>query len=64
MFSSRIEVMTPALPVVVFGAMLKINPTYAMVLVEHPTGQMMAVSAIVMMLMGWAMIKKIINVQI
>lgn len=53
-----------ALPVVVFGAMLKINPTYAMVLVEHPTGQMMAVSAIVMMLMGWAMIKKIINVQI
>jgi len=53
-----------ALPVVVFGAMLKINPTYALVLVNHPTGQMMAVSAIVMMLMGWAMIKKIINVKV
>jgi tight adherence protein B len=53
-----------ALPVVVFLAMLKINNSYAMVLVYHPTGQMMAVSAIVMMLMGWAMIKKIINIKV
>lgn len=53
-----------ALPVLVFGAMLKINYDYAMVLIVHPTGQMMLTFAIVSMLMGWAMIKKIINIKI
>jgi tight adherence protein B len=53
-----------ALPVVVFAAMLKINYEYAMVLVNHPTGQMMAMFAIVMQLMGWMMIKKIVNIKI
>lgn len=53
-----------ALPILVFGAMLKINNDYAMVLLTHPTGQMMAVCAAVMMVMGWAMIKKIINVDV
>lgn len=53
-----------ALPLLVFGAMLKINNDYAMVLLTHPTGQMMAVTAAVMMLMGWAMIKKIINIDV
>lgn len=53
-----------ALPVLVFGAMLKINIDYAMVLVNHPTGQMMSTFAVVSMIMGWVMIKKIINVKV
>jgi tight adherence protein B len=53
-----------ALPVAVFLAMLKINYEYAMVLVEHPTGQMMAMFAIVSMIMGWVMIKKIVNIKV
>ena len=53
-----------ALPFLVFGAMLKINYDYAKVLWTDPTGQMMATFAIVSMLMGWVMIKKIINIKI
>jgi tight adherence protein B len=53
-----------ALPVVVFVAMLRVNPDYAMVLLENPQGQMMLTTAIVMQLMGWAMIKKIINIKV
>ncbi len=53
-----------ALPVVCFGAMLKINFEYAMTLFNHPTGQMMATFALVMQLMGWIMIKKIINIKV
>lgn len=53
-----------ALPVIVFGAMLKINYDYAMVLANHPTGQMMATFAVVSMIMGWVMIKKIINIKV
>lgn len=53
-----------ALPVLVFAAMLKINNEYAMTLVNHPTGQMMATFAVVMMLMGWVMIKKIVNIKV
>lgn len=52
------------LPVIVFGAMLKINYDYAMTLVNHPTGQMMATFAVVSMIMGWVMIKKIINIKV
>lgn len=52
------------LPFVVFGVMLKINYSYAELLWTHPTGQMMAVYAIVSMLMGWVMIKKIVNIKI
>lgn len=53
-----------ALPVVVFLAMLKINYDYASLLWSHPTGQMMAMFAIVSMIMGWVMIKKIINIKV
>lgn len=52
------------LPILVYLAMLKINYDYAMVLVTHPTGQMMAMFAAVMMIMGWVMIKKIINIKV
>ncbi len=53
-----------ALPVLVFLAMLKINYEYATVLFTDPTGQMMAIAAIVMMIMGWVMIKKIVNINV
>ncbi|MFO0839693.1 MAG: type II secretion system F family protein [Phycisphaerae bacterium] len=53
-----------ALPVVCYLAMLKINYEYAMTLFTHPTGQMMATFALVMQLMGWVMIKKIINIKV
>lgn len=52
------------LPVVVFLAMLKLNPDYAMVLLEDPTGQMALTVACVMMLMGYAMIQKIVNIKV
>ncbi len=53
-----------ALPFLVFLAMLKINYDYARVLWAHPTGQMMSTFAIVSMIMGWVMIKKIVNIKI
>jgi tight adherence protein B len=53
-----------ALPCIVFLAMLKINYDYAQLLWSHPTGQMMATFAVVSMIMGWVMIKKIINIKI
>jgi len=53
-----------ALPFLVFGCMLKINFEYAELLWTHPTGQMMSMFAVVSMIMGWVMIKKIINIKI
>lgn len=52
------------LPFVVFGAMLNVNYEYAEMLWAHPTGQMMSMFAIVQMIMGWMMIKKIINIKV
>ena len=53
-----------ALPFLVFGAMLKINYEYAELLWAHPTGQMMAMFAVVSMIMGWVMIKRIVNIKV
>ncbi|MCA9243152.1 MAG: type II secretion system F family protein [Phycisphaerales bacterium] len=53
-----------ALPIIVYAAMLNINYDYAMTLVNHPTGQMMATFAVVSQIMGWVMIKKIINIKV
>lgn len=53
-----------ALPVVVFIVMLQINRDYGMLLLTHPTGKMMLTGAVVMQLMGWAMIKKIVNIKV
>ena len=53
-----------ALPAIVFLAMLKVNPQYAKMLFTDPTGRMMLTTAIVMQLMGWAMIKKIVNIKV
>ena len=53
-----------ALPVVIFGALLHINYGYIILLLTDPLGKMMLTAAIVMQLMGWAMIKKIVNIKV
>lgn len=53
-----------ALPVIVMGAMFKVNPEYATMLFTDPLGKMMLTTAVVMQLMGWAMIKKIVNIKV
>ncbi|UCD28714.1 MAG: type II secretion system F family protein [Planctomycetota bacterium] len=53
-----------ALPVLVFFASLSVNPDYARVLLDTPSGRMMLGVAIGMDLMGMAMIKKIVNIKV
>ena len=53
-----------ALPVLVFVAMLQVNPGYANLLIDTDMGRMALTVAIVMQLMGWAMIKKIVNIKV
>jgi tight adherence protein B len=53
-----------ALPVIVFVAMLQVNHDYAMLLLTDRFGKMMLTVAVVMQLMGWAMIKKIVNIKV
>jgi tight adherence protein B len=53
-----------ALPVLVFVVMLQVNRSYAEMLYTTPMGKMMLTIAIVMQLMGWAMIKKIVNIKV
>ncbi len=53
-----------ALPTLVFLAMLNVNREYAMLLFTDPVGKMMLTGSIVMQLMGWAMIKKIVNIKV
>ncbi len=53
-----------ALPVVVFFACLVVNPEYARVLIDTPSGRTMLGVAIGMDLMGMAMIKKIVNIKV
>jgi len=53
-----------ALPALVFLAMLKVNAEYAKLLITDPLGKLMLTGAIVMQLMGWAMIKKIVNIRV
>lgn len=53
-----------ALPVVVFFACLFVNPEYARVLIDTPSGRTMLGVAIGMDLMGMAMIKKIVNIKV
>jgi len=52
------------LPVVVFFVELYVNPEYAQVLIHDPTGKMMTFVVVCMMLMGMAMIKKIVNIKV
>ncbi|TWT39964.1 Bacterial type II secretion system protein F domain protein [Phycisphaerae bacterium RAS1] len=53
-----------ALPVIVFVVMLQVNREYAMLLLTNPIGKMMLTIAIVMQIMGWLMIKKIVNIKV
>jgi len=53
-----------ALPIIVFFAELQLNPDYASVLLYDPKGRIMLVAASVMMLLGWAMIRKIVNIKV
>jgi tight adherence protein B len=53
-----------ALPTLVFLAMLNVNRDYALLLFTDPLGKMMLTASIVMQLMGWAMIKKIVNIKV
>jgi len=52
------------LPVLVFLALLYINPDYAGMLLNDPLGKMMLTTAVIMQLMGWALIKKIVNIKV
>lgn len=53
-----------ALPVIVFVASLIMNPDYARVLLDTPSGRIMLGIAAGMDLMGLAMIKKIVNIKV
>jgi tight adherence protein B len=53
-----------ALPPLVFGVMMFINREYALMLIDDPRGRMMLTTAGTMQLMGWAMIKKIVNIKV
>jgi tight adherence protein B len=53
-----------ALPILVFFMELWINPDYANVLLYDPMGKMMLFGTVCMMLMGMALIKKIVNIKV
>jgi tight adherence protein B len=53
-----------ALPILVFFVELQINPKYASVLIYDDTGRLMLFAAIVLQVMGFAMIKKIVNIKV
>jgi tight adherence protein B len=53
-----------ALPAVVFVACFIVNREYAEVLVYTPAGRLMLATAVIMDLMGMAMIKKIVNIKV
>jgi len=53
-----------ALPVLVFGVLMVVNPTYVSVLIYDQSGRMLLVVAVIMQLMGMAMIRKIVNIKV
>jgi tight adherence protein B len=53
-----------ALPVLVFLILMYVNPEYMSILYTDPTGKTILTTAVVMQLMGWAMIKKIVNIKV
>ncbi len=53
-----------AIPPVIFLVMLKINPSYTMLLVNHPLGKMMAMTALTFQALGFLAIKKIVNIKV
>ena len=53
-----------ALPVIVFVGSMYLNPEYANILLDDPTGQIMLMVALGMQLMGIAMIRWIVNIKV
>ena len=53
-----------ALPFVVFGAVMTLNPVYANSMFEDPTGRMLLMAAAGMQLLGLAMIRYIVNIKV
>jgi tight adherence protein B len=53
-----------ALPPVLFGVMLKLNPKYVMMLFDDPLGRMMLFWGIVLQIIGALVIKKIVNIKV
>jgi len=41
-----------------------LNPAYGMKMITDPTGRMMLVGAGISQLMGWMLIKKIVNIKV
>lgn len=52
------------MPPVLFLIMLKINPSYTLMLVNHPLGRMMAMTALVFQGLGILAIRKIVNIKV
>ena len=53
-----------SLPAIVFLGAMKLNPQYASVLLEEPSGRIMLLVAAGMQLMGIAMIRWIVNIKV
>ncbi len=53
-----------ALPVLLFFVVLYLNPDYVMVLFTDPMGKKMLLGGIIMQLLGAAVIRKIVNIQV
>jgi tight adherence protein B len=52
------------MPPVLFLIMLRINPDYTMLLVNHPLGRMMAMTALTLQGLGVLSIRKIVNIKV
>lgn len=53
-----------SLPAIVFAASMYLNPEYASILIEDPTGKIMLMIAVGMQFMGIAMIRWIVNIKV
>jgi tight adherence protein B len=52
------------MPPVLFMVMLRLNPDYTLMLVHHPTGRWMAMTALVFQMLGILSIRKIVNIRV
>lgn len=52
------------MPPILFLVMLRINPEYTMLLVNHPLGRMMAMTALMFQGLGVLAIRKIVNIKV
>ena len=52
------------MPPVLFLVMMRINPDYTMLLVNHPLGRMMAMTALTLQALGVLAIRKIVNIKV